>query len=149
MWKHLRAIATRTTSRFLARNFGSFGVHLGYDLFDGGRKRAAVGENKAQLSQAQENLRRVTEEVELRVQTAYNKLERTRQMVNVSEELLALRTESHRVSVQQLQEGSALRSHVDSAAAHELDARTLLLQAQLDYIQARDEMTEAMGQTPE
>ena len=134
---------------FLARNFGSFGVHLGYDLFDGGRKRAAVGEQKAQLSQAQENLRRVTEEVELGVQTAYNKLERTQQMVKVSEELLALRTESHRVSVQQLQEGSALRSRVDSAAAHELDARTLLLQAQLDYIQARDEMTEAMGQTPE
>jgi outer membrane protein TolC len=70
-------------------------------------------------------------------------------MVKVSEELLTLRTESHRVSVQQLQEGSALRSQVDSAAAHELDARTLLLQAQLDYIQARDEMTEAMGQTPE
>jgi len=134
---------------FLARNFGTFGVHLGYDLFDGGKKRAAVGEHKAQLSQAEENLRRVTEEVELRVQTAYNKLERTRQMVNVSEELLALRTESHRVSVQQFQEGSALRSQVDSAAAHELDARTLLLQAQLDYIQARDEMTEATGQTPE
>jgi outer membrane protein TolC len=134
---------------FLARNFGSFGVHLGYDIFDGGKKRAAVGEHKAQLSQAQESLKRVTEEVELRVQTAYNKLERTRQMVKVSEELLALRTESHRVSVQQLQEGSALRSQVDSAAAHELDAKTLLLQAQLDYIQARDEMTEAMGQTPE
>jgi outer membrane protein TolC len=134
---------------FLARNFGSFGVHLGYDIFDGGKKRAAVDEHKAQLSQAQESLKRVTEEVELRVQTAYNKLERTRQMVKVSEELLTLRTESHRVSVQQLQEGSALRSQVDSAAAHELDARTLLLQAQLDYIQARDEMTEAMGQTPE
>ena len=30
-----------------------------------------------------------------------------------------------------------------------LEAKTLLLQSQLDYIQARDEMTEAMGQTPE
>src|SRR5215471_18964661 len=134
---------------FLVHNFGTFGVHLGYDLFDGGRRNAAVAERKAQLAQAEENLARVKEEVELRVQTAYNKLERTRQMMKVSEELLTLRTESHRVSVQQLREGSALRSQTDLAAARELDAKTLFLQSQLEYIQANDEMTEAMGQTPE
>jgi outer membrane protein TolC len=134
---------------FLVHNFGTFGVHFGYDLFDGGRRNAAIEEHKAQLSKAEENLARVKEEVELRVQTAYNKLERTRQMKKVSEELLTLRTESHRVSVQQLQEGSVLRSQVDSAAARELDAKTLLLQSQLEYIQANDEMTEAIGQTPE
>jgi outer membrane protein TolC len=134
---------------FLVHNFGTFGVHFGYDLFDGGRRHAAIAEHKAQLARAEENLARVKEEVELRVQTAYNKLERTRQMMEVSEQLLALRTESHRVSVQQLQEGSALRSQADLAAAHELEAKTLLLQSQLEYFQANDEMTEAMGQTPE
>jgi outer membrane protein TolC len=134
---------------FLARNFGTFGVHLGYELFDGGRKRAAIGEHKAQVAQAQENLAHVAEEIELRVQTAYNKLDRTRQMVKVSEELLSLRAESRRVTIQQLQEGAALRSQADAAAAHELEAKTLLLQSQLEYIQARDEMIEAMGQTPE
>jgi outer membrane protein TolC len=134
---------------FLARNFGTFGVHLGYELFDGGRKRAAVGEHKSQLAQAQENLARVTEEIELRVLTAYNKLERTRQMVRVSEEILALGSESRRVTDQHLQEGSALRSQADAAAAQELEARTLLLQSQLDFIQARDEMVEAMGQRPD
>jgi len=70
-------------------------------------------------------------------------------MVKVSEELLTLRSKSRRVTAQPLQEGSALRSQADSAAAHELEAKTLLLQSQLDYIQARDEMIEAMGQTPE
>lgn len=133
---------------FLARNFGSFGVHFGYDLFDGGRRRAAIGEHEAQLRQARENLARIKEEIELRVQTAYNKLERTREMVKVSQELLALRAESRRVSAQQLQEGAALHSQADAAAAHELDAQTLLLQSQLEYIQAHDEMIEAMGQTP-
>jgi outer membrane protein TolC len=134
---------------FLVHNFGTFGVHFGYDLFDGGRRNAAVEEHKAQLAKAEENLARVNEEVEPRVQTAYNKLERTRQMMKVSQELLTLRAESLRVSVQQLQEGSALRSQVDSAAARELEAKTLLLQSQLEYIQANDEMTEATGQTPE
>jgi hypothetical protein len=35
--------------------------------------------------------------IELTVETAYNKLERTREMLKVSQEVLSLRTESHRV----------------------------------------------------
>ena len=134
---------------FLARNFGSFGVRLGYNLFDGGQRRAAVRERESQLAQAKENLARVTEEVELGIRTAYNKLDRTREMVNVSQELLSLRTESRRVSAQQLERGAALKSQADSAAAQEFDAKTTLLQAQLDFIESRDELTKAMGQTPQ
>ncbi|MGB2635632.1 MAG: TolC family protein [Candidatus Acidiferrum sp.] len=133
---------------FLAHNFGSFGIHLGYDLFDGGKRNAEIGERKSQLAQAEENLARIQDEVDLRVQTAYNKLDRTREMVKVSEELLALRIEVHRVSLQQLQQGTALRSQVDSAAAQELYAKTSLLQSQLDYLEAQDEMMEAEGLTP-
>jgi len=134
---------------FLARNFGSFGIHFGYDLFDSGRKHAILREREAQLSQAQENLARVTDEVELAVQTASNKLERTQQMLKVSEELLALRTESNRVLQQQLVQGTALSSQADMATAQEYDAKTLLLQSQLDYTQANDEIIHAMGRTPE
>ena len=134
---------------FLARNFGSFGVQLTYDLFDGGRRRAEGRESDAQLAQARENLARVTEETELKVQIAYNKLERTREMVQVSKEVLALREESTRVSTQQLQHGAALRSQADTAVARELEAKTTLLQSQLGFIQAGDELTVAMGQTPQ
>jgi outer membrane protein TolC len=134
---------------FLAKNFGSFGVHFGYDLFDGGRRNAAIAEHQSQLAQARENLARIKDEVELRVQTAWNKLERTRQMLEVSQELVTLRRESRRVTAEQLEKGAALRSQAARAAAHELEAKTLLLQSQLDYLQARDEMTEALGQTPD
>jgi outer membrane protein TolC len=134
---------------FLAHNFGSFGVHFSYDLFDSGRKRALLRERDTQLSQAKENLARLTDEVELSVQTAYNKLERTQEMRKVSEELLALRTESNRVLQQQLVRGEALSSQANMATAQELDARTLLLQSQLDYTQANDEIIHAIGRTPE
>jgi len=134
---------------FLARNFGTFGIHLGYDLFDGGRRNAEINEHKTQLKQAEENLARVKEEVEFRVQSAYNKLERTRQMIKVSDDLLALRSESHRVFEQQVKAGAALASQEQSAAAHELEAKTLLLQSQLDYVLAQDEVLEATGQTPQ
>jgi len=134
---------------FLARNFGTFGIHFGYDLFDSGRKRAILREREAQLSQAQENLARVTDEVSVEVQTAYNKVERTQQMLTVSKELLALRTESNRVLHEELVRGEALSSQADMATAQELDAKTLLLQSQLDYTQANDEIIHAMGRTPE
>ena len=132
---------------FLARNFGTFGVHFGYDLFDGGKKRATLRERDAQLAQAKENLARISDEVEVRVQTAYNKLERTQQMVAVSQELLSTRQEARRVSAQQLQQGTYLRSQADAAAAQEFEAQTLLLQSQLEYAQAQDELTNATGQT--
>ena len=134
---------------FLARNFGTFGVHFHYDLFESGRKRAILREREAQLSQAQENLARVTDEVSVAVQTAYNKVERTQEMLKVSQELLALRTESNRVLHEELVRGEALSSQADMATAQEYDAKTLLLQSQLDYTQANDEIIHAMGRTPE
>jgi outer membrane protein TolC len=134
---------------FLARNFGTFGIHFSYELFDGGKRRYTLREREAQLAQAKENLARINDEVELRVQTAYNKLERTRQMVAVSEELVALRKESGRVAAAQLANGSLLRSQAQAAVAQELEAKALLLQSQLDYVQAHDELKQAIGETPE
>jgi len=134
---------------FLAHNFGTFGIHLGYDLFDGGRKRAVKGEREAQLAQAKENLARLTDDVELAVHTAYNRLERTQQMLRVSEEVVALRSESNRVLQQELLQGAALKSQAAMATAQEYDAKALLLQSQLDYSQAHDEFVHAMGRTPE
>jgi outer membrane protein TolC len=134
---------------FLARNFGTFGVHFGYDVFDSGRKKAVVHERQAQLSQAKENLAKVTDAVEVSVQTAFNKLERTQQMLKVSEEVLSLRTESNRVRQQELIRGAALNSQADTARAQEYDAKALLLQSQLNYFEAHDEVIHAMGGTLE
>jgi outer membrane protein TolC len=134
---------------FLARNFGTFGVHFGYDVFDSGRKKALVHEHQAQLSEAKENLAKLTDAVEVSVQTAYNKLERTQQMLKVSEEVLSLRTESNRVRQQELIRGAALHSQADTARAQEYDAKALLLQSQLDYFEAHDEVIHAMGGTLE
>jgi outer membrane protein TolC len=133
---------------FLARNFGTFGIHLSYDLFDAGKKSAMLREREAQLAQAKENLARVSDEVELRVQTVYNKLERTQKMIAVSEELLAVRREARRVSSQQTEHGASLRSQAATVVAQEFEAQTLLLQSQLDYVQAADEMNQAIGRTP-
>jgi outer membrane protein TolC len=133
---------------FLADRFGTIGFRASVDLFNGGRKRAVLRERETQLAQAKENLARVSDEVELRVQTAYNKLERTRQMIAVSEELLALRGESRRVAAELLMNGGALVSQAKESSAQELEAQAALLQSQLDYVQAADEMDAAIGRRP-
>jgi outer membrane protein TolC len=133
---------------FLADRFGTVGLRASVDLFDGGRKRAVLRERETQLARAKENLARISDAVELRVQTAYNKMERTRQMVAVSEELLALRGESRRVVGQLLANGGALGSQAKVSAAQELQAQAALLQSQLDYVQAADEMDAAIGRRP-
>jgi len=134
---------------FLARNFGTFGIHFGYDVFDAGRKKATLREREAQLSQAKENLAKLTDEVELAVETSYNKLDRTQQMLKVSEEVVALRSESNRVMQQRLLQGAALNSQAAIATAQQYDAKALLLQSQLDFLQANDELLNAIGRTPE
>lgn len=133
---------------FLAHNFGTFGVHFSYDIFDGGKKRAIVRERDTQLAQAKESLARISDETEVKVQRAYNKLERTEQMVAVSQELLAARKEARRVSAQGLEQGTYLRSQAEVAVAQESEAQTLLLQSQLEYAQAQDELNEAIGRSP-
>ena len=118
------------------------------DVFDSGRKKALLRERESQLSQTKENLAKLTDAVELSVETAFNKLERTQQMLKVSEEVLSLRAESNRVRQQELIRGVALKSQADTATAQEYDAKSLLLRSQMDYLQARDELLDAMGSTP-
>src|SRR5207302_10153413 len=100
------------------------------------------------MHQAQEHLTKQTDDVELTVETAYNKLDRTQQMLKVSEEVVALRTESNRVLQRRLSQGAVLNSQAANATAQEYDAKALLLQSQLDFLQANDELLNAIGRTP-
>src|SRR5439155_23956381 len=95
---------------FLVHNFGTVGVSMTYDLFDFGRRRAEVRQQQAQLSEAEENLERLKDEVAVQVEQTYNKLERTKHMVEVAQQLVALRTEGERLASNQFHQGVVLVS---------------------------------------
>jgi hypothetical protein len=63
--------------------------------------------------------------------------------------LPSLDSTTSRVRQQELIRGAALNSQADSAATQEYDAKALLLQSQMDYLQAHDELLDAMGSAPE
>jgi len=133
---------------FLVRNFGTFGVNLNWEVFDFGKRRAAVREREAQLAEAQENLTRLKEHVAVSIERSYNKLERTKSMVAVAQQALTLRQESERLAQNQLAQGVMLISDRRQATAATYKSQADFLQANLGYLLAWAELQEAAGQTP-
>jgi outer membrane protein TolC len=132
---------------FVDRNFGTFGIHLSYDIFDAGKRRALIRERRDEVSEAEENLQRVKDEVDVRINMIYNRLEVARAMVEVRKEYLAARQENARLSEDQFKQGITLASQRDASRAQAIKARAGLLDASLNYLLARDDLDRALGHT--
>jgi outer membrane protein TolC len=132
---------------FFDRNFGTFGIHLSYDVFDAGKRRALIRERRDEISQAEENLDRIKDEIEVRIKMIYNRLEVARAMVEVRKEFLAARQENARLSEDQFKQGITLASQRDASRAQAMKARAGLLEASLAYLLARDDLNRALGGT--
>jgi len=133
---------------FLIHNFGTFGVSLNYDVFDFGKRRAVVREREAQLAQARENVERLKDEVSVQIERSLNKVERTKQMLQVASEVVKLRVEGDRIAENQLTNGVILVSARSQASAATYKAQADLLQAQLAHLLANAELEQTIGRTP-
>jgi outer membrane protein TolC len=133
---------------FLVRNFGTFGVSLSYDVFDFGKRRAAVREREIEVAQAEENVERLKEQVAVAVERTYNKVERTQSMVAVARQVAQLREESERLATNQVTYGVVQISDRKQATAANFKAKADLLQASLGYLLARAELEQAVGRRP-
>jgi outer membrane protein TolC len=133
---------------FFVRNFGTFGLHLDWTVFDFGKRRADLREREAELAQAEENLRRLRDEAAVAIERSYNKLERTRSLVQVAKQVVDLRQESERLARNQLAQGVVLASDQRQATAASYQAQADFLQASLGYLLAWAELEHAVGRTP-
>ncbi len=133
---------------FLVPNFGSVGVRLNYDVFDFGKRRAAVREHEAQLAEAEENLTRLKDSISALVERNYNALERTRNLVAVADQVVALRRETERLSHNQVTEGVVTVATTLEATSATYKSQVDLLQANLNYMLAWAELKQTIGQTP-
>jgi outer membrane protein TolC len=133
---------------FFIHNFGDFGVHFEWTVFDFGKRRAAVREREAELAQAEQNLERLKEDVAVQIERSYNKVERTRHMVQVAQQVVQLRQESQRLAGNQLIQGVVLSADQKQATAATYKAQADYLQADLGYLLAWAELEETVGRTP-
>lgn len=133
---------------FLVRNFGTVGINVNYTLWDFGKRRANVLESQTQLAESEQNLERLKEQVAVEVERSYNKLERTKSMMNVALQVAKLREEGERLAGNQQQQGLILISDVRQASTANYKAKADLLQANLSYLLAWAELQRTMGRTP-
>ena len=133
---------------FLVRNFGTFGFNLNWEVLDFGRRKAVVREREAALEQAEVNVSRVKESVAVEIERSYNKLERTKNLVQVAAEVVTLRKEGERLAQNQLAQGAVLASDHSQAIAASYRAQAEYLQASLGYLLAWADLERAAGRTP-
>jgi len=133
---------------FLVTNFGMVGVQLDYDVFDFGKRRASVRERDAQLAQAEENLKRLKDSISAQVERTYNALERTKNLMAVADQVVALRRENERLSHNQVTQGVVTVANTFEATSATYKSQVDLLQANLNYMLAWAELKQTIGQTP-
>jgi outer membrane protein TolC len=133
---------------FLVRNFSTVGVQLNWDVFDFGKRRAIVREREAQLAQAEESLRRLKEDVATNIQRTYNKLTRTKSLIDVAAQVVSLRQEGERLAQNQLAQGTVNASDRRQATAAVYKSQADLLRAKLNYLAAWADLQRTVGKTP-
>jgi multidrug efflux pump subunit AcrB/outer membrane protein TolC len=130
---------------FLTNNVGSFGIQLNWNIWDWGKRHSVVGERKAQLSQAEENLRRIHDQVTVELERAYRKLERTKGMMSVAREALVLQQERLRLASEQIKANTISNAKYEEAAAAAKRAEADDLQTRLGYEIAIAELKRIAG----
>lgn len=130
---------------FVEKNIGIFGVELTWNIFDWGKRKGEIGQRVAQQSQAEENLARIDKRIGIDLDKAYRKLDRSKQMVDVAREVLALCRENMRLSDNGLKAGTVTAAKRAETVAALKKAEVDELQASLGYRLARTELDRIRG----
>lgn len=130
---------------FMTHNIGTFGVQLVWNMFDWGKRGGVVGQRLAQLTQAEENRKRVEKRIAVDIDKAYRKLARTKMMIDVAREALALRLETERLSANQFKAGTTTGAKFAESSAAVKKAELDELQSLLSYQLAQAELDQIVG----
>jgi outer membrane protein TolC len=134
---------------FLVHNFGTFGFSLSYDLFDGGRREAKIREARTDVHSAEVAVDKLQSEIEVQVQGIYDRVDELRQMVDVAEQIVKVRSEAARLSDRQFEQDAALNSARRQSHSDLASATASLLEANCGLSLAEADLKRAIGQMPQ
>jgi len=134
---------------FLVHNFGTFGFSLSYNLFDGGRREAKVRGARSEVRSADVAVDKVQSEIEVQVQSIYDRVDELRQMVDVAEQIVKVRTEAARLADRQFEQTASLSSARSQSRADLASATASLLEASCGLSLAEADLKRAIGQMPQ
>ena len=133
---------------FLVHNFGTFGFSLNYNLFDGGRRDAKIREARTDVHSAEVAVDKLQSEIEVQVQGVYDRVDELRQMVDVTGQIVKVRTEAARLSDRQFDQNAALNSARSQSHSDLVSATASLLEANCGLSLAEADLKRMIGQMP-
>jgi outer membrane protein TolC len=133
----------------LVHNFGTFGFSLNYDLFDGGRREAKVREARSEVRSAEVDVDKLQSEIEVQVQGIYDRIDELKQMADVADQVLKVRTEAARLADRQFEQNAALSSARSQTHADVASATASLLETNCGLSLAEAGLKRAIGQLPQ
>lgn len=128
---------------------GKLAVALNLPLFEGGRIRASIREERSKLAAVQERHRKLKLQVKLDVQTARSNVSSARERVLATRKAVNQGKESLRIEQLKHRVGESTITDVLDAQAEMLESQTNYYQALADYKTALAELDLAMGEINE
>ncbi|MGJ5817757.1 efflux RND transporter permease subunit [Paludibaculum fermentans] len=130
---------------FLPTNNAAVGARMSWNIFDGGKRSAVVGERQSLLEQAEVNAARLKNRIAIDVEKARRKVERLRDLVQVAEKAVAVRREARRIGGDQVELGLTTVLAAKQADAALAEAESQLMETRLGLRLAVAELDRTLG----
>ncbi len=130
----------------LTENNSVLGVRMSWTLLEFGKRSGQVHERKAQVAEAEENLRHVENRVRVDIEKEVRKVRRAETGLEAARESVAARTEMRRITANQVEANTANASALKEAEGQLAEAEAILFQAEAERSIARAELERTVGQ---
>ena len=129
----------------LTENNGLAGFKMNWTLLEFGKRSGQVHERKAQVAEAEENLRHVENRVRVEIEKEVRKVRRAETGLEAARESVAARAEMRRITADQVEAKTANPSALKEAEGQLAEAEALLFQAEAGRATARAELERTVG----
>jgi outer membrane protein TolC len=129
----------------LTENNGLAGFKMNWTLLEFGKRSGQVHERRAQVAEAEENLRQVENRVRMDIEKEVRKVRRAETGLEAARESVAARAEMRRITANQVEAGTANPSALKEAEGQLAEAEAGLFQAEMERSTTRAELERTVG----
>jgi multidrug efflux pump subunit AcrB/outer membrane protein TolC len=129
----------------LTENNGVAGLRMNWTLLEFGKRSGQVHERRAQVAEAEENLRQVENRVRVEIEKEARKVRRAETGLEAARESVAARAEMRRITANQVEAGTANPSALKEAEGQLAEAEAGLFQAEMERSTVRAELERTVG----
>jgi multidrug efflux pump subunit AcrB/outer membrane protein TolC len=129
----------------LTENNGLVGFKMNWTLLEFGKRSGQVHERRAQVAEAEENLRHVQNRVRVEIEKEVRKVRRAETGLEAARESVAARAEMRRITANQLVANTVNPSALKEAEGQLAEAEAVLFQAEMERNTARAELERTAG----